>query len=43
MSYKNINLEYFYDVLYSDKKINLDANDLSTIETSFNFATEFAR
>lgn len=43
MIYKNINLNYFHDVIYKGKKIKLSESEIDKIEASFKFLIEFAK
>lgn len=43
MTYKEIDLKFFYDVIYTNKKIELTKNETDKVEASFRFLTEFAK
>lgn len=43
MRNKFINIDFFYDVIFGQKKIELTQEDITKIEASFNFLTDFAK
>jgi len=43
MSYKNVNLIFFQDVIYNGTEIKLSESEIDRIEDSYNFLIEFAK